>query len=1179
MTKLIELKAPKDRFARSINVERDSGSAAVDGYLPVGRAIESIDRLASALIGKREAALSITGPYGSGKSSLALVLDSLFAPKNDPARQSAEAILYASAPEVLATVRQALEANGADRQGFIRAIVTAQREPVARTVVRALHHGLRRFTVPAAKRSLAAQVSKRLTVLVEGFDGDEFRADTRQVRDLVRDLTEIAPVLLLIDEFGKNLEAFAEAPGEGDLFLLQELAEWTRKTSRSRLALVTLQHMAFGDYAESASGLQRREWVKIQGRFEDIPFVDTPAQTRSLIAAAFEPADPSLDKALDEWVRQNAQALARLGLNSLANDVELIAQCWPLHPLALAVLPDLCHRYGQNERTMFSFLASQEPRSVGRFLTEHRFSPRKSLPCIGLHRLYDYFIESAANMVGVSADASRWIEIDTRIRDSHGLSAGSMRVLKSVGLLNLVSTGGSLRASRAIVCYAAADGNEGTEDERDVALRLAELERDGLITFRDFADEFRVWQGSDFDLKAAITRARRRLKDEPPEALMQRVMPLGPVVAARHSHTTGTLRAFERRWVSDGAHGLSALTADDRGDGLVAYVLGPLSPVDAASSASNVKPVVFATSRQMDDLLEAAREVLAIDEVLATDGSLKEDWVVRKELAERRVAGAVQVRVEFEKTFGPSSQVRWAWMSPRHRKNSEPCLNHRSGALSAVLSEVAEEFYTRAIPVNNDLMNRHELSSQAAKARREVAEVMASRQDADRLGIDGFGPDMTLYLSLFRQFGMHDARDGAFAFHAPDGDSAARPVWDAFVSQIRAATDRRLNVGDLYRTLALPPYGLRQGIAPLLLITVMLVHADEFALYEHGSFRPRMTADVCERLLRNPGNFEVKGFGVKAGPRALYLRVLASALDRGEGVPGTSEATTVVSVVSKLVSQVNMLPEYSKKTRRLEDTAVAIRTSLLSATEPDVLLFDALPRAVGADPIKTRDRRHEREFQQIADSVAHAMSELRYAYPSLTATMMHSLVEHLRPDGSDVHGSLVRRSTELRDKILDPRVKALATALSAEMPDEDAWLAYVAMQVSGVPPEGWVDEDLRRFQTSMRDLGSAFLRVEALTADMRAVGGDFEALRIAVNSTRGGDFVRLLPVDRSRIDQVDAALDGALTGLTTTGLAHEEARDLILSRLLEKELERIEKPVDVGGGTYAVDDRTEGKLA
>ena len=89
MTTLIELKAPRERFARSVNVERDSGSHAIDGYLPVGRAIDSVDRLATAMLGPGEVALSVTGPYGTGKSSLALLLECLFAPLNHEGRKSA----------------------------------------------------------------------------------------------------------------------------------------------------------------------------------------------------------------------------------------------------------------------------------------------------------------------------------------------------------------------------------------------------------------------------------------------------------------------------------------------------------------------------------------------------------------------------------------------------------------------------------------------------------------------------------------------------------------------------------------------------------------------------------------------------------------------------------------------------------------------------------------------------------------------------------------------------------------------------------------------------------------------------------------------------------------------------------------------------------------------------------
>ncbi len=62
------------RFARSVSLVRDAHRAdALDGYIltPTGRAV--LRRLTDALHGETTVrAWSITGPYGSGKSALAL---------------------------------------------------------------------------------------------------------------------------------------------------------------------------------------------------------------------------------------------------------------------------------------------------------------------------------------------------------------------------------------------------------------------------------------------------------------------------------------------------------------------------------------------------------------------------------------------------------------------------------------------------------------------------------------------------------------------------------------------------------------------------------------------------------------------------------------------------------------------------------------------------------------------------------------------------------------------------------------------------------------------------------------------------------------------------------------------------------------------------------------------------
>lgn len=1150
MTALIELKAPRERFARSVNVERDSESHAIDGYLPVGRAIDSVDRLAEAMLGPGEVALSVTGPYGTGKSSLALLLECLFAPSDHEGRKSAEAALTAAAPTVMQTVAAARSKAGAERSGFIRAVITAQREPIAKTVLRALEHGLNRFRASSEHEKTLIDLLGRVAELRQTATSADAVVETRHVRDLVRQVSAVAPLLIIIDEFGKNLEAFAENPGDSDLFLLQELAEWTRSTDRYPVALVTMQHMAFGDYALGASGVQRREWMKIQGRFEDVPFVDTPTQTRALIAASFEDPAPKLADRLAEWTAGHSVRLRQLGLNELGDSPEILNRSWPLHPLALAVLPELCNRYGQNERTMFSFLASREPMSVGRFLRETPWEPAEPLPVVGLDRVYDYFIDSASNMVGISADASRWIEIDTRIRDARTVTDQQRRLLKAIGILNLTSTGGSLRASEEILRYALSE-SEAASEELDQALR--ELLGQGLVTYRDFADEYRVWQGSDFDIKAAIENARRRLRDVPSDEVLASVLPLSPVVAARHSHQTGTLRAFERTWV-DARAAIAPLTATDRGDGLVAYVVGGRFEGRVAGGVSD-KPIVLGEA-DATRLIDAAREVLALQELLAGEGTAQTDWVVRKELNERLVASMVEVRRQFEAAFGPLANVPWSWVNGQQPKRSV------SGSLPGVVSLIADECYASSIPLRNDLMNRHELSSQAAKARREVAEIMQARQHIHTLGLEGFGPDRTLYLSLFLEFGIHQERGGTWMFAAPDTNSPAYPVWSAFVGDLRQATDARRNVESLFESLALPPYGLRAGLAPLLLIAVMCAHADEFAMYEHGTFRPRLSADVVERLLRNPGNFDIKCFGTRSKPRREFIEAVATAIEPTRD----SRSASVVSVVSSMVARLNMLTQYAKKTRRLSSPTLAVRTALLAATEPDELLFANLPTAVGETPVMTRDKRSATELQQIAASIVASFEELSAARVNLSDTIASSISLELKVTG-DPQQSLSVRSRQVHDKILDPRLKGLSTALQADM-EAPEWLDYVAMQVVGSPPDSWSDDEVDRYRMSMHDLGTAFLRVEALTADMRAGDSDFEALRIAVNSSRGGDLVRLIQIDDKRTEVVASALEPALRKLVEVGIREAEAREWILAHLLETELVAAHAQADVSLATY-----------
>lgn len=64
------------RFLRSVNLARDSVSGkGLDGYIVTASARQALARIGSGLSGLRtDRAFTLTGPYGSGKSSFALFL-------------------------------------------------------------------------------------------------------------------------------------------------------------------------------------------------------------------------------------------------------------------------------------------------------------------------------------------------------------------------------------------------------------------------------------------------------------------------------------------------------------------------------------------------------------------------------------------------------------------------------------------------------------------------------------------------------------------------------------------------------------------------------------------------------------------------------------------------------------------------------------------------------------------------------------------------------------------------------------------------------------------------------------------------------------------------------------------------------------------------------------------------
>lgn len=1098
--KLIDSVSINKRFSRSANIERDSGVRAIDGYVPTGRATDVVRRISRGLADPAAGrSFSITGPHGGGKSSLAVFLDALFSARGAADFQAAIGILESVDPAVASESELGLKSIDSKGQGAVRAFATAERESVAKTVARALHAG--------AVKALGA----RQRVVPASFAAtSEHVPSAREIMTILRDLCTKRPVVLVIDEFGKNLESYAESGGDGDPYLLQELAEAAQGENALPLVLVTMQHLSFDEYVQEASTARRREWAKVQGRFQDIPYIETTGQARRLIAASIHRKSGPLDKAIAQWFEERGEQFTASGLRDLVDEAPA---CYPLHPLALAVLPSLCSRYGQNERTLFSFLAGAEPLAVPEFL-DRNWSPKMPLEFVGLDRVYDYFLESASTSVGTSATASRWLEIEGRIRDTVGISGTQLTALKTIGVLNLVSSGGSLRASKPLLELALG---------KDAGSVLTSLEERGLVTYRDFADEYRIWQGSDYDLRGAVEIARRTCQQQPLANLLNEAARPAPLVAGRVSQESGVLRVFDQRFSDLNESDLEPVGAESQWDGVVLLATAPLRA--HVSLSKRDKPIVVVTPESLDKVKDAAVEAAALRLALDSAEAAHADWVATRELSERASAAKQRLESLVADSWGPRTA---SWMLLNQRLE----LDARAG-VSAALSAAIDAVYVATPRIANEMISRRELTSQGAKARRMLIDSFISNEGIEAFGVSGYGPERAIYEAVFRTTGLHrqDRKSDAWTISDPS-DRTWKKLWRQLKSSIASTTSDRVSLLDIANEMKQPPFGLKDGIIPLLLVVSLSELMDDVALYEHGSLVLKLDDAVAERMARNLGHFSIKNAGASSGGRRVVIEELSNRL----GIKLNGEAPPFLRVARALYREVQLQPSFTQQTRAfLSPEAQAVRNAFRLASEPDTLVFRELPILLGCDPFPVKAPVSQRRAREFAEKLATALIAIRSAYPRLLEAVTADLssATGVVGDLAELNKVLCAQATALGGRVLEPRLSALVGALSREHLEPRPWLENVAMVVAeGHAPRVWTDDTAARFQLQIADFGGAFKRTQALLYGRLAEGEEgYFSRRVTVTAPDGQEITEVVSLTDSERAAVGDSLTAALADL------------------------------------------------
>jgi hypothetical protein len=1138
----------KGRFLRSAHLERDfRDSVALSGYIRTDFIQECCNRISDGLRPKSgRRAWRVTGDYGSGKSSFALLIANALA-----SRES-------KLPPQLVGVFD-FKKLGVTQPAFLPVLVTCSRQPIGISLLHALHTSITSVYKRGAKSKPAELIDRLLNAKAEPNDEQIVDAILDANSQIIAD-SKGQGLLIVVDELGKFLEFAAINPHRQDVFILQRLAEVASRSGNEPLFILCLLHQGFNAYADHLNQSAQREWEKVAARFDEIVFNQPVEQVGHLIASALNVRLDQIPQEQTFSLRQATQRAVDLGWFGAGQRqplVDLATRLYPLHPTVLPVLIRAFRRFGQNERSLFSFLLSNEPFGLRAFSEQqlHKAEPYR------LSNLFDYVRSNFGHKLTVASYRSHWSLIESVIESYGTDELLHIQILKTVGLLNLLNDD-LLATVETVVCAVAGDDHG---HQRQVKAALEKLQTVKRVLYdRGRGRGFCLWPHASVDLEKAFDDARRAVQTPQRVAsLIKEYLESRPIVARRHYIETGNLRHFDVRYCS--VTDLSGLVDEpnDYADGVIVVPLcETVSERSVAVEFANRQEMIarlnwlVAVPQPLSNLGNLVQEVQRWEWVATNTLELNADKYGREEVSRQRQAARAQLEQRIQsqvgfKQFGERTSLVWF-----HRGESLEIKDGRH--LLSELSRICDETYADAPHVHNELVNRRSLSSAAAAARMRLVHKMFTDGKSPLLGMnpDKKPPEMSMYLSVLLNTGIHQEHGGVWRIAEPhyhrDKKCRVLPTLKKIRAVVQSQPDARVKISDLFDELRHPPYGVRNGMIPLLLTAFAIAQEQDVAFYKDGSFLREMTGEHMLVLTKQPERFEIQYCKIE-GVRAELFEKLLSVL---EVKPSRERRTELLDVVKPLCVFVAQLQIYVHNTKKLSSTALSVRDAILAAREPSKLLFNDLPKAFGFEPFHANSPANK-EVQMFIRGLKAALDELRAAFTELQERLRKLLREAFDLPGGfqQFRTALARRAEQVVLGVNEPKLRAFCLRLMDDNLPESEWLESLGSFLALKPPAKWHDAEEDLFVQELSLLSTRFHRVESIVFADGKPSKSGIGIRLAITQANGTEHEQVIHFaadEENRLRELQEQFDVLLTKDKRLGLA-------AASRAIWSKLEKVDK--------------------
>lgn len=935
-------------------------------------------------------------------------------------------------------------------------------------------------------------------------------------------LDKKSPLLfIVIDEFGKFLEYASQHEPEKELYFIQQLAEFTNN-SDNNIVLLTTVHQNFDAYAINLESTQRQEWTKVKGRFKEITFNEPVEQLLFLASEHIDERQSTIKK--EKTVNELVELLTLSKAFKTNEDYvkEIAKKLYPLDAISAYVLTLSLQKYGQNERSLFSFLESTDHTGLYQhsILSESFYS---------IAEVYDFLIYNYFSFLNsrYNPDFSAWKAIKTSLEKIESLFDDNIsdyaKIIKTIGLLSINAQGGSFINRDFLAVYA-----EKSLCILNANKLIEDLEGKKVILYRNYNNRYILFEGTDLDIPTALYEAGNKIDDiTDVVTLLNKNYSLPPVLAKRAMFETGTPRLFEYKISSQ------PISTKPEGDvdGFINLIFNEkdiLSDIKKISSENqeSILYCYYLNSKDIKDLLfeiEKTRKVIEDnpdDKVAVTE--LKNIVVHQRNLLNHKILNSF---------FGDKTSVRWVFAGKQKELKSQKEFN-------SFLSHICQTVYHKTPYFNNELVNKHRISTSIHTAKRNYFRALANDWDVPHLGFpdDKFPPEKTIYLSLLESNGIKLCDDNIANIIEPHNDNGFHSLWKVSVEFLDSAKLTKRNIAEFIEILNNKPFKLKQGFIDFWIPSFLFIKRDEYALFNEGIYTPTINEDILELIAKIPKDFEVKSFvleGVKLDIFNSYRKFLNIDLNR------SSNAQTFIETIKPFLVFYRGLPDYSKETKRLSKESIAIRDAIATSKDPEQSFFEDFPAALGYSVTKIQKDRAE--LQHFIIHLQDSIKEVRNSFDELVNRFEFFLQDKYFEKPLSFEEYKIKfqsRYKTLHRHLLLNSQKSFVQRIDSKIEDKKAWLSSLAQSLVGRSLEKFKDEDELMLYDKFTDM---ILSLDSLNRiSMTAFDDEREiALDVQINSFDGGMTSKVIRLPKGKFKDVEK-LEGKIKEL----LSKDKSTDL-----------------------------------